>query len=94
MLDARLTAQTQLALVRGEPVRIELLTRDMNRTVGTMLSGQVVRRYDNAWFTRGTIVIQDWGVVGQSFDACLAHGITLIRAGEVNDYVGKGLAGG
>jgi hypothetical protein len=75
-------------------VRIETPIRNTNRTVGAMLSGQVARRYGNAGLPDDTIVIQAQGTGGQSFGAFLAHGITLILAGEANDYVGKGLAGG
>jgi glutamate synthase (NADPH/NADH) large chain len=93
-LDHWLIEQAKPALERGEPVRMETPIRNTNRTVGAMLSGQVARRYGNAGLPDDTIVIQARGAGGQSFGAFLAHGVTLILAGEANDYVGKGLAGG
>jgi glutamate synthase (NADPH/NADH) large chain len=68
--------------------------RNGNRTIGTMLSGEVARRYGHAGLPDDTIHIQCNGVAGQSFGAFLARGITLDLVGDANDYVGKGLSGG
>jgi glutamate synthase domain-containing protein 3 len=70
------------------------VTRNVNRTVGAMLSGEVARRYGGAGLADGSIRIQMEGVGGQSFGAFLAKGITLDLIGEANDYTGKGLSGG
>ncbi|MDR3507996.1 MAG: glutamate synthase-related protein, partial [Caulobacteraceae bacterium] len=93
-LDHVLIAEAQPALERGEPVRIEHSVRNVNRTVGAMLSGEVARRYGHAGLPDGTISIRLKGVAGQSFGAFLAHGISLELIGDGNDYVGKGLSGG
>jgi glutamate synthase (NADPH/NADH) large chain len=68
--------------------------RNLNRTVGTMLSGEVAKRYGHAGLPDDTIHIQLQGTAGQSAGAFLAAGITLDLVGEGNDYVGKGLSGG
>jgi glutamate synthase (NADPH/NADH) large chain len=68
--------------------------RNRNRTVGTMLSGEVAKRYGHEGLPDDTIHIQLQGTAGQSAAAFLAHGITLDLVGEGNDYVGKGLSGG
>jgi len=68
--------------------------RNVNRTVGTMLSGEVAKRYGHAGLPDDTIHIQLQGTAGQSAGAFLAAGITLDLVGEGNDYVGKGLSGG
>ena len=68
--------------------------RNVNRTAGTMLSGEVARRYGHPGLPDDTIHIQFTGTAGQSFGAFLAHGITADLVGEGNDYVGKGLSGG
>ncbi len=68
--------------------------RNVNRTIGAMLSGEVARRYGHAGLPDDTIHVQCNGVAGQSFGAFLAHGITLDLVGDANDYVGKGLSGG
>jgi len=93
-LDHKLIAQAQPALVRGERVSFISPIRNVNRTVGTMLSAQVVRQYGHAGLPDDTIHIQLQGTAGQSFGAFLAAGITLDLVGDANDYVGKGLCGG
>ncbi len=93
-LDNQLITLAQAALERGEKVRIELPVRNVNRTVGTMLSGQVAQKYGHAGLPDDTIHIQLNGTAGQSFAALLASGITIDLVGEGNDYVGKSLSGG
>jgi glutamate synthase (NADPH/NADH) large chain len=68
--------------------------RNVNRTVGAMLSGRVARQHTHAGLPDDTIHIQFNGTAGQSFGAFLARGITFDLVGEANDYVGKGLSGG
>ena len=82
------------ALDGGEPVRIEQPIRNVNRTVGAMLSGEVAQRYGHAGLPDDTIWARFDGTAGQSFGAFLAHGVTLELIGDANDYVGKGLSGG
>jgi len=93
-LDHKLIAQAKLALDKGEKVSFISPVRNVNRTVGTMLSGEVARKYGHAGLPDDTIHIQLQGTAGQSAGAFLAHGITLDLVGEGNDYVGKGLSGG
>ena len=93
-LDVELVAACADALAKREPVRIELPVRNVNRTVGAMLSGEVARRFGHAGLPDNTINLKFTGVAGQSFGAFLAHGITLDLTGDANDYVGKGLSGG
>ncbi|MCG2585124.1 glutamate synthase-related protein [Massilia sp. TS11] len=93
-LDHKLIAQAKPALERGERVSFISPVRNVNRTVGTMLSGEVAKRYGHAGLPDDTIHIQLQGTAGQSAAAFLAGGITLDLVGEGNDYVGKGLSGG
>jgi glutamate synthase (NADPH/NADH) large chain len=93
-LDHQLIRRAEPALERGERVSFITPIRNVNRTVGTMLSGEVARRYTHDGLPDDTIHIQLTGVAGQSFGAFLAHGITLDLVGDANDYVGKGLSGG
>ncbi|MEO6354400.1 MAG: glutamate synthase-related protein, partial [Burkholderiaceae bacterium] len=93
-LDHKLIAQARTALDKGERVSFISPVRNVNRTVGTMLSGEVAQRYGHAGLPDDTIHIQLQGTAGQSAGAFLAHGITLDLVGEGNDYVGKGLSGG
>ena len=93
-LDHALLKQARKALDRREPVRIKTVIKNTDRTVGTILSGELARRYGQAGLPEDTIYIQATGTAGQSFGAFLAHGITIELMGDANDYVGKGLSGG
>jgi glutamate synthase (NADPH/NADH) large chain len=93
-LDHQLIEKAADALERGEKASFILPIRNVNRTVGAMLSGEVARRHTHAGLPDDTIHIQFNGTAGQSFGAFLARGITLDLVGEANDYVGKGLSGG
>lgn len=68
--------------------------KNTNRTVGTMLSGEVAKRFGFAGLPDDTIHFKFTGSAGQSFGAFLSRGVTLELEGEGNDYVGKGLSGG
>ena len=93
-LDHKLIAQAKAALEKGERVSFISPVRNVNRTVGTMLSGEVAKRYGHAGLPDDSIHIQLQGTAGQSAAAFLAAGITIDLVGEGNDYVGKGLSGG
>src|SRR5205085_9071208 len=93
-LDHKLIAQAQASIDKGEKTLIISPVRNVNRTVGTMLSGEVAKKYGHEGLPDDTIHIQLQGTAGQSVGAFLAHGITLDLVGEGNDYVGKGLSGG
>jgi glutamate synthase domain-containing protein 3 len=93
-LDNRLIELSQPALERGEKVAIDMPIRNGNRTVGTMLSHEIARRYGHDGLPDGTIHARFAGSAGQSFGAFLARGVTLEVIGDTNDYCGKGLSGG
>ncbi len=93
-LDHKLIAQARSALEKAERVSFISPIKNVNRTVGAMLSGEVAKRYGHEGLADDTIHIQLHGTAGQSFGAFLANGITFDLVGEGNDYVGKGLSGG
>ncbi len=93
-LDHRLIELAKSALERGQRVAIDMPIRNVNRTVGTMLSWEIAKRYGHAGLPDDTIHIKFAGSAGQSFGAFLAKGITLDLIGDTNDYCGKGLSGG
>src|SRR5207253_6541491 len=66
-LDNELIAEAQPALDDREPVRIERPIRNVHRTVGAMLSGEVARRYGHAGLPQDTIWINFRGTAGGSF---------------------------
>jgi glutamate synthase (NADPH/NADH) large chain len=93
-LDNGLIAQAQNALNNRREVYIASAIRNVNRSVGAMLSNEVAKRYGQAGLPDDTINVKFMGTAGQSFGAFLAHGISFELFGEGNDYVGKGLCGG
>jgi len=93
-LDNRLIELARPALERGETVSIEMPIRNINRTVGTMLSHEVAKRYGHDGLPDDTIRVRFAGSAGQSFGAFLSRGITLDLIGDTNDYCAKGLSGG
>ena len=82
------------ARATSEPVIIEATIRNVDRATGTMLSGEVAKRYGHEGLPDDTITVKLTGTAGQSFGAFLARGVTLDLVGDANDYVGKGLSGG
>jgi glutamate synthase (NADPH/NADH) large chain len=93
-LDQRLIELAQPALQRGDKVTIEMPIRNINRTVGTMLSHEIAKKYGHAGLPDDTIHVRFAGSAGQSLGAFLAKGVTLDLIGDTNDYCGKGLSGG
>jgi glutamate synthase domain-containing protein 3 len=93
-LDHSLLKQAQRALADRTPVELTSPIRNVHRTVGAMLSGEIARHYGAEGLPDDTIRINFNGSAGQSFGAFLAKGITMTLEGEANDYVGKGLSGG
>jgi glutamate synthase domain-containing protein 3 len=93
-LDVLLIERAQAALEKREPVRIELKVRNVHRTIGGMLAGEVARRFGQEGLPEGTIDLHFTGSAGQSFGAFVTRGMTLSLEGDANDYVGKGMSGG
>ena len=93
-LDNELIARARPALESGARVRIELPIENTQRTVGTMLSHELMKAHGEHGLSDDTIHISLAGTAGQSLGAFLAPGITIELEGDGNDYVGKGLSGG
>ncbi|HTQ57328.1 MAG TPA: glutamate synthase large subunit [Bryobacteraceae bacterium] len=93
-LDFKLIDLAREALDHRTPIQIKLPVRNVHRTVGAMLSGEIARRYGSAGLPDNTIRFDLTGSAGQSFGAFLAKGVTLTLEGDANDYAGKGLSGG
>jgi glutamate synthase (NADPH) large chain len=92
-LDMRLIEKCRPAIERGEKVQFMEDVRNVNRSVGAMLSGELVRHHPEGLEDQSIFVQMD-GTGGQSFGAFLAQGITFYLIGEANDYTGKGMSGG
>jgi glutamate synthase domain-containing protein 2/glutamate synthase domain-containing protein 3 len=98
-LDWELVALCEPAIAEAETVRLgPIPVRNVNRTVGGILSGEIARRRgahgEADGLPESTIEISFSGSAGQSFAAWLAPGVTFSLRGETNDYTGKGLSGG
>ncbi|MBI3665816.1 MAG: glutamate synthase subunit alpha, partial [Acidobacteria bacterium] len=92
-LDGKLLEAARPALERGERVDIEMPIRNVHRTVGAMLSGEIARRCGSRGLGEDTIRCRFTGSAGQSFGAFAARGLTLELEGDTCDYMGKGLSG-
>ena len=68
--------------------------RNVDRSAGAMLAGEVAKRFKHKGLKEGTISVKLTGTAGQSFGAFLTRGISFELTGDSNDYVAKGLSGG
>lgn len=93
-LDNKLISESELALEKGLPCRIECDIVNTDRALGATLSYHISKRYGEKGLPQDTIHANIRGSAGQSFGAYLAPGVTLELEGDANDYVGKGLSGG
>ena len=93
-LDRAILDQCQPAIDGGQRVRVALAVRNVHRTVGTLLSGEIAKRHGPDGLPDDTITVELTGSAGQSVGAFLARGVTCRIEGDANDYLGKGLSGG
>ena len=93
-LDDQILQDAETAIANKEPIQLSYPIRNIHRTVGAKLSGEIAFRYGDTLLPKETIRCYFTGSAGQSFGAFCISGIQLILTGEANDYVGKGMAGG
>jgi len=93
-LDYKLISHAKEALEHGTKVEFKFPIRNVHRTVGAMLSGEIAKRYGSEGLPHDTINFEFTGSAGQSFGAFLSKGVTMRLEGDANDYIGKGLSGG
>ncbi|KQZ86953.1 glutamate synthase [Mesorhizobium sp. Root157] len=94
VLDRKLIELAQPALEAKQAVTIDVPIRNVDRSVGAMLSGEVAKRFRHKGLREDTISVKLTGTAGQSFGAFLTRGVSFELVGAANDYVGKGLSGG
>jgi glutamate synthase (NADPH) large chain len=92
--DQQLLALCKPALEQGKPINLKLAVRNIHRTVGTMLAGEVTRRHGPLGLPEGTIKVRFEGTAGQSFGCFMVNGMDFELSGDANDYVGKAMSGG
>jgi glutamate synthase (NADPH/NADH) large chain len=93
-LDHQMIKDAQGAIDGGAPVSLEYPIKNINRTVGAMMSGEIALKHGHAGLPDDTIHMKFTGNAGQSFGAWLSRGVSFELVGDANDYVGKGLSGG
>ncbi|MFZ5967781.1 MAG: glutamate synthase large subunit [Bacillota bacterium] len=94
VLDRKLIETAKPALEKGKKIDGLFEIKNIDRTVGAMLSGEVTNRYGKEGLAEDTIDFTFIGTSGQSFGAFAVNGVTLRLYGDANDYLGKGLSGG
>ncbi|MDI7860510.1 glutamate synthase large subunit [Rhizobiaceae bacterium n13] len=94
VLDRKLIEMAKPALESRKPVVLEVAIKNVDRSAGAMLSGEVAKRFGHKGLKDDTIRVTLKGTAGQSFGAFLTRGVTFDLVGDGNDYVGKGLSGG
>ncbi len=92
-LDWELLKLAKPAIEKGEIVTGEMDIINVNRSVGTILSNEITKKYGEKGLPADTINIKFIGTAGQSFGAFSVKGIKFEIEGDANDYIGKGLCG-
>ncbi|MBW4889414.1 glutamate synthase large subunit [Mucilaginibacter sp. HMF5004] len=93
ILDWKLLEYAKPALEDQSPVFASFNVKNTDRTIGTLLSNEISKRYGSEGLPENTINYKFTGSAGQSFGAFSAKGLSFELEGEANDYVGKGLSG-
>jgi len=93
-LDDVILQDAKDAITEQQPISLSYKVSNMNRSVGTKVSGEIGYQYGEPGLPEGTLELKLEGSAGQSFGTFLAPGIRLVLEGEANDYVGKGMSGG
>ncbi len=93
-LDDIILQDAKDAITDGQSVSLTYKVKNINRSVGTRVSGELGYQYGEEGLPEGTIELKLTGTAGQSLGAFLSPGIRMVLTGEANDYVGKGMSGG
>jgi glutamate synthase (NADPH/NADH) large chain len=93
LLDWKLLEVAKPALENREKVKAEFDIKNTDRTLGSILSNEITKKWRAAGLPTDTIHFKFKGTAGQSFGAFNTRGLTLELEGDANDYFGKGLSG-
>jgi glutamate synthase (NADPH/NADH) large chain len=93
-LAERMVADALDGIRAKRPQRLEYRVRNVNRSIGARLSGEIAKAHGAAGLPDDCLHIRLQGSAGQSFGVWNHKGLTLELEGDANDYVGKGMAGG
>ncbi len=93
--EKKLLSEVMQTIERPEnPIKITTKIRNINRSFGAMISGEIAQYYGDKGLKEDTIKINLTGIAGQAFGAFLINGVSLHLNGVANDYIGKGMHGG
>jgi glutamate synthase (NADPH/NADH) large chain len=92
-IDWKLLEVAKPAIEQQQKVSASFRIKNTNRTVGTILSNEITKKYKAQGLPEDTIHFKFTGTAGQSFGAFNTKGVTLELEGDANDYFGKGLSG-
>ena len=94
-LDLKILQDAREAIEGRRGLKLSYPIRNVNRTVGGRVAGEIARRYGDKGLPPGVeLECTFQGSAGQSFGAFLVPGMRWSLQGEANDYVGKGMTGG
>ncbi|WP_374728760.1 glutamate synthase large subunit [Methylacidimicrobium cyclopophantes] len=93
-LDDILLQEAKSAIHSKEPIELRHRVRNVHRSIGARLSGEIAYHFGDEGLPDGTIRLLLTGSAGQSLGAFLVKGVSIFLEGEANDYVGKGMSGG
>ncbi|WP_170309909.1 glutamate synthase large subunit [Seonamhaeicola maritimus] len=93
VLDFTILKDSHRALYRKEKMNLAYPIKNVDRTVGAIVSNEISKIYGHLGLPENTLNINFTGSAGQSFGAFGAHGLTFTIEGNTNDYLGKGLSG-
>ncbi len=93
-LNTQLVKDAKNAIEKGDTIKKDYIIKNINRSIGTTLAGEIAKKYAEEGLPEGTIQYAFKGSAGQSFGAFLTNGMQFKLYGDANDYLGKGLSGG
>jgi glutamate synthase (NADPH/NADH) large chain len=93
-LDHEILRRARATVEGGARTTLDMPVSNRDRSVGALVSGEIVRRHGARGLPDDHLRIKMAGSAGQSFGAFLTSGVTLELSGDTNDYLGKGLSGG
>ena len=93
-LDFAILNKINPSIESKSKISIDQKINNFNRTVGTIISSEITKKYGEAGLPDETITVNFKGSAGQSFGAFACKGLKFNLEGDSNDYFGKGLSGG
>ena len=93
-IDYKILEKIKSSINEKKKNSLDIPIRNTDRTVGAIISSEIVKKHGNAGLVDDTVVINLRGIAGQSFGGYLVNGVSLVLEGEANDYVGKSMHGG